>query len=245
LRAAFRPANVTSVEHACYKCQAAVEEGVPFCPHCSAPQIRVIPPEAEQQEIPQAAVEAPSYPSIPSTSPWGPPRHISFTHTPIDWKQAWPGALLTGVGAALLSSLPVLVFGCFMWLFIAGAWTVSLYQRRVPTSPVRPGMGMRIGALAGVFAFIVSAIMSTALFSTEGEQLRKIMEDQIRDRMAAAPDPRNQEVLQQLMAKLNTPAGLATVFLWGLVLIGVIFVMFSALGGAMGASYSARRRRVP
>jgi hypothetical protein len=149
------------------------------------------------------------------------------------------------VGAALLSSLPVLAFGCFIWLFIAGAWTVSLYQRRVPTSPVRPGMGMRIGALAGVFAFIVSAIMTTVLFSTEGEQLRKLMEEQINAKVAATPDPRSQELLQQLIAKLNTPEGLATIFLWGLVVIAVIFVVFSALGGAMRASFRARRRGVP
>lgn len=152
---------------------------------------------------------------------------------------------MTGVGAALLSSLPVLTFGCFIWLFVAGAWTVSMYQRRVPTGSVRPGMGMRIGALAGVFAFIITSIMSTVLFATEGEQLRKMMEEQIQGRLTAAPDPRSQEVMQQFIAKLNTPEGLATIFLWVLVVIGVIFVVFSALGGAMGASFGARRRGLP
>ena len=30
------------MEQSCYKCGSVVEEGVPFCPQCSAPQIRVV-----------------------------------------------------------------------------------------------------------------------------------------------------------------------------------------------------------
>ena len=30
------------MEQPCYKCGQTVEEGIPFCPHCSAPQIRVV-----------------------------------------------------------------------------------------------------------------------------------------------------------------------------------------------------------
>jgi hypothetical protein len=146
------------------------------------------------------------------------------------------------VGAALLSSLPFLALGSLLWLLIAGYMTVSIYQRRLPTAVVRPGMGMRIGALAGVFAFAITAIMSTVLFATEGDQLRQMMEEQLKASMAKAPDPRSAEIMQQFMAKLATPEGLATFFLWVLVLIAVIFVLFSAAGGALGASTSARRR---
>jgi hypothetical protein len=48
--------------------------------------------------------------------------------------------------------------------------------------------------------------------------------------------------MQQFISKLNTPEGLATFFLWVMALIAVIFVIFSAAGGALGASLSARRR---
>src|SRR5258708_21888004 len=34
------------MDQPCYKCGQAVEQGIPFCPHCSAPQIRVMVPEA-------------------------------------------------------------------------------------------------------------------------------------------------------------------------------------------------------
>ncbi len=120
--------------------------------------------------------------------------------------------------------------------------TVSMYQRRVPSAVVRPAMGMRIGALAGVFAFVITAVMSTVLFTTEGDQLRKAMQDQMRASMEKAPDPRSAEVIQQFINKLGTPEGLATVFLWVLVVIAVAFIIFSAAGGALGASLSSRRR---
>lgn len=231
------------MEHACYKCQAAVEEGIPFCPHCGAPQIRVVPPETATDASSTPAsddVRAPL--PTTNTSPWGTPRGSFTPREPIHWNQVWQGALLAGGGAALLSSLPFLALGSLLWLLIAGALSVSMYQRRVPTAVVRPGMGMRIGALAGVFAFVITAILSTVLFATEGNQLRQMMEEQLRASMAKAPDPRTAEILQQFIGKLNTPEGLATFFLWVMAFIAVIFILSSAAGGALGASFSARRR---
>lgn len=227
------------MEHPCYKCQAVVEEGVPFCPHCGAPQIRVAPPPAEEQE-PRPEQPVAFVPQ--SNSPWGLPTPAYGSREPIHWSQVWQGAALAGVGAALLSSLPFLALGSIVWMAVAGAISVSLYQRRVPTAIVRPGMGMRIGALAGVFAFAVTAIMSTVLFATEGTQLRDMMEEQMRTSIARSPDLRSQQIMEQLIAKLATPEGMATFFLWVLVLIAIVFILFAAVGGALGASMSTRRR---
>ena len=77
---------------------------------------------------------------------------------------------------------------------------------------------------------------STVLFATS-DQLRQMLGGG-----AKAPDPRSQEIMQQFISKLNTPEGLATFFLWVMALIAVIFVIFSAAGGALRASLSARRR---
>jgi cobalamin synthase len=119
---------------------------------------------------------------------------------------------------------------------------VYLYRKRVPEALVLPRMGMRIGALAGGIAFALNAIMSTLLFATEGDQVRKALEEQLQASMAKAPDPRTQEVLQQFIAKLNTPEGMATFFLWVLVAMAIVFVLFCAAGGALGASVRMRRR---
>src|SRR5579864_1332993 len=43
------------MEQPCYKCGQPVEEGIPFCPHCSAAQIRVI--VAESAPSPVAAAD--------------------------------------------------------------------------------------------------------------------------------------------------------------------------------------------
>lgn len=149
---------------------------------------------------------------------------------------------MAGAGAAVLSSLPILGFGCLIWLVGAGALAVYLYRKRVPEALVLPRMGMRIGALAGGIAFALNAIMSTLLFATEGDQVRKALEEQLQASMAKAPDPRTQEVLQQFIAKLNTPEGMATFFLWVLVAMAIVFVLFCAAGGALGASVRMRRR---
>lgn len=151
---------------------------------------------------------------------------------------------MAGAGAAVLSSLPVLGFGCCIWLIGAGVLAVYLYQKRVPDSLVLPRMGMRIGALAGGIAFALNAIMSTLLFATEGDQVRKMLEEQLKASMAKAPDPKSQEVLQQFMAKINTPEGMATFFLWVLVAMAIIFVLFCAAGGALGASIRLKRGRI-
>ena len=50
------------MEQPCYKCRQLVEEGRPFCPHCSAPQIRVLVAE------PVAAVGTFAGVAVPSES---------------------------------------------------------------------------------------------------------------------------------------------------------------------------------
>ena len=104
-------------------------------------------------------------------------------------------------------------------------------------------MGMRIGALAGVFAFAITAIMSTVLFATEGDQLRQMMEEQLRASMAKAPDPRSQEIMQQFISKLNTPEGLATFFLWVMALYCGGLRPLLCRRGSFGARRSQPRRR--
>ena len=146
------------------------------------------------------------------------------------------------MGAALLSSIPVLALGSLIWLTIAGAVSVSMYQRRVPAALVRPAMGLRLGALSGVFAFAITALISALRFTSQGNELRQLLQEQMQAQIAKTPDPRSQEILRELMAKVGTPEGMAAFFLWMLVLIAVVFLLFSALGGALGASASLRRR---
>ncbi len=162
----------------------------------------------------------------------------------IQWDLAWRGALLAGAGAAILSAIPIVSLGCCLWTLGAGAVSVGLYQRRVPGTLITPGMGMKLGALAGVFAFVIHAIVNTVSFVAfrSSSEFRRALQEQMDKQLANSPDPRAQQIMRQIFDWINTPQGMATFMVLILVLLAVMFVVFTAAGGAIGASMFGRRR---
>lgn len=144
----------------------------------------------------------------------------------------------------MLSAIPVISMGCFLWMLGAGALCVTLYRRRIPEAVITPGMGMKIGALAGVFGFVVNAIVTTAAFVARRSSgdLQQAMQEQMRKQMANTPDPKMQEAMQRMIEWVSTPQGAATMIVLVLIFMGAIFIVFTAAGGALQASLSARRR---
>lgn len=247
------------MEHPCYQCQATIEEGVAFCPHCGAPQIRVISPEGDAQAPPSPSAEVlQNVPSQPAqawansdTQPPQPAWTQSGTHYPppalaIRWDLAWKGALLSGIGAAILSAIPIVSVGCCLWMLGAGALAVGLYQKQVPGATITPGMGMRVGALAGFFGFLVNAVVTTVSFVAfrRSSDFRRAMQEQMDKQMASNPDPKVKEMVQQMVAWMSTPQGAATLVVFVLVFMAVAFLIFTAAGGALGASMFGRRREL-
>lgn len=223
------------MDHLCYKCQASIDEALPFCPHCGAPQIRVAVPEEDSAIYPSVA--APNvYPSS-----WPPPASPHQDNA-IQWGLAAKGAVLSGLISAVLSGIPILNLGCCLWLLGGGSLAVWLYQRRIPGAVVTPGMGMRIGALSGVFGFVVTTVLWVVMFAKNSQKFRTIFAEQMEKSLAQNPDPRTQDAARQFMDYVNTPEGLATFFMVALVMMAVFYVIFSAAGGALGASMFARRR---
>ena len=225
------------MEHPCYKCQTSIDESLPFCPHCGAPQIRVAAPDEDPSQASDAATPQVLPPSWAPATP-------AFHPQAVQWELAWKGAFLSGLIAAVLTSAPVIGMGCCLWLLGAGALAVWLYQRRVPGAFVTPGMGMRIGAVAGAVGFMATTIWSVFRFATNSQEFRSALVEQMDKSVAANPDPRAQEIMRQFMNKLNTPQGLATFFVSMLVIMAIVFVVVGAAGGALGASMFARRREL-
>jgi hypothetical protein len=225
------------VEHLCYKCQASIDESLPFCPHCGSPQIRVATPD--DGSAPAPGTDAPSV----SPAAWAgvPP---AYHPNAIQWDIAFKGAFLTGLIAAILSATPIVGWGCCLWLLGTGAAAVWLYQRRIPGAYVTPGMGLRIGAVSGVIAYAASTIWSVFRFTKDSDEFRRAMVEQMEKSMASNPDPRAQDIMRQFMNNLSTPQGLATFFVMILVIMAIVFVIFSAGGGALGAAMFARRRNL-
>ena len=230
------------MEHICYKCATLIEETLPFCPHCGAPQIRVASPDDDTSQM-TPPFFTDGTPQVASPASWAP---AASAHIPqaasIQWELAWKGALLSGLAAGVLSNAPVLGLGCCLWLLGAGALAVWLYQRRVPGTFVTPGMGMRIGAVSGAIGYVAATILMALSFAFNSQEIRSAMQKQLDKSLAANPDPRAQEIMRQFMGNLNTPQGLATFFVLIMAIMAVVFVIFSAAGGALGASLFARRR---
>lgn len=126
----------------------------------------------------------------------------------------------------------------------AGALSVSLYRKQLGGSPITPGMGMKVGALAGVFGFVANAIVTTVSFVVlrNSGNLRSAMEEQMRKQMAGNSDPKVQEMMQNMLDWMNTPQGAAIMIVLVLLALGVVFVLLAAAGGALGASMSGKRR---
>ena len=224
-----------------------MEEGIAFCPHCGAPQIRVAMPESTPPPAPEIQPQvppppAPQYP-YPATNWPQQPGYQTYQAAAVQWDYAWKGALMTGIAAGVLSAIPLVSLGCCLWILGAGALSASLYQKNVPNTVVTPGMGMKIGALAGLFGFLINGILTTLTFVVfrSNSDFRQAMQEQMNKQMAASPDPKAQQMMQQMMDWLSTPAGMAVFLVIVMVVLAVVFVLFSAAGGALGMSMLGRR----
>jgi hypothetical protein len=164
----------------------------------------------------------------------------------VQWDLAWKGALLAGVGAAILTAIPFVSIGCCLWMLGAGMLAVAMYRKQVPGTLITSGMGMKIGALAGMFGFMVNAVltvMSFALFRSNND-FRRAMQEQMQRQMAANPDPKAQAIVQHFMDWMSSPQGAATFVVLILLGLGVVFIAITAAGGALGASMSDSRREL-
>jgi len=184
----------------------------------------------------------------PETSPtWTQPGSpYGSTSSAIRWDLAWKGCLLSGIGAAALSAIPIVSIGCCLWMLGAGMLAVNLYRRRLPGAVVTPGMGMKIGAVTGLCGWIMNALVTALSFVAQrsGGDIRQAMEEQMRKQVANAPDPKVQQAMQQLMAWISTPQGMATMMVAVLIFMGVVFLFVTAAGGALGASMTGKRREL-
>lgn len=162
-------------------------------------------------------------------------------HDRIDWRRGWPALMFAGFLAgfgALIPSLPVIS----LCMIAAGGLAITFYKRRLPTVHIRPALGFRIGAVAGLFGFMANALLSGLgmLSSQNRSVLRAAMNERIQDALNTNPDASAQEMLRRMSETIATPSGFATIFIVALMIFGLLFIMFSGLGGAIGATLFGR-----
>jgi hypothetical protein len=214
------------VEHPCYKCGASVEDGTAFCAQCNAPQIRVAgaAPLAPAGAIPEVAIEEyASHAQLPSA---------------LEWPDALPSA-----GIALLAAIFLMILGLptGLGMLAAGFLSVILYRRRCPAIHVTARVGARLGALTGGLGFAVLAVI-LALWTVfrSGKEIHDSLLNYVQQYAAHSSDPRTQQVLDLF----KTPEGFTFIMVLTLIMTLIAFLIFSSLGGAVGAFLLHRKDRL-
>jgi len=216
------------MEHSCYKCGATLDEGRAFCPHCSAPQIRVAAAEPATSSIPARAWQEQD---PVAATPLQPGKII--------WSDAFPAAALAAIISSILMVIPLGAFG--LGTLATGILAVLLYQRRNPDANLTPGMGARLGAVGGVVGFGLFSFVSalSALVFGIGAQIRGSVLEAINQAAARSGDPQARQALEFF----KTPGGMAIVIVAALVFLFAGFLALSSLGGALGAVLLRRKDR--
>jgi ABC-type transport system involved in cytochrome bd biosynthesis fused ATPase/permease subunit len=205
-----------------------VEQGTAFCPQCNAPQIRVAVAETVP---PSGTISESSIPPLPAY-------FDASLGTRIEWSQAWPATALAGLIAALLMITPFAGLG--LGMLIGGSLSVVFYRRRVPAARVTPGMGARLGMVTGVLGSGLLAIVLAirTLLLHRWDSVRQDLIAGVEQAAARNPDPQTHQVVEFL----KSPQGVVLLLSMAMITTLVAFVIFSGLGGALGAALLGRRK---
>ena len=148
-------------------------------------------------------------------------------------------ALLGGIFSALVMNF----LGGLLGLgFIAGGITaVYAYRRRVPGAVLGLGSGSLLGAMSGFFGFVVFCLLAALeiVLSHKQDELRRRAFESM-DKVVQNADPQLQQQFQELVLRFKTPEGFAFFIIFTCVVLCLMFIFFSFLGGAIGATITRR-----
>lgn len=216
-----------------------MEDGVPFCPQCGAPQIRVMatppPPGRSASDRSASDIVLERRPELRATLP---------TLRPLGSSGAWRAAnLAAGLGAlaclivAVLTGLPQV--GFLLWMLGGGMLAVMIYRRRQHLGPMTAALGARLGAMAGLMGFVIFGLLSLVqMLAMRGTgQLQTALEQALKASAARSGNPEAQQMVQQFL----TPQGMRTLLVLGILLMLVLFLAASSLGGTIAAVLSGKK----
>jgi hypothetical protein len=141
----------------------------------------------------------------------------------------------------LATSFLIILMPFGLGMLPAGFLSVVLYRRRCPAAHLTAGMGSRLGALTGGLGFAALAAI-LALWTTfrSGKQIHDALLNYIQQYAARSSDPHMPQVLELF----NTPAGFTFIMILTLIMTLLAFLIFSSLGGALGAFLLHRKERL-
>lgn len=212
------------------------------------PQIRFSAPAPEWGAV-VARASAPTI-GVPSSAQ-SPSSHSTASAAPSGYLRAEPdanarptrldatavrSALNAGAIAAVVSLIPL---AFFLAAPLAGYFGVRFYQRRGGMTEPSGRAGFKFGALVGLFASPIFAVLRAAQIVASGEkgELKRAMIEKLQQAAANSPDPQ----AHQFADYFASPQGMAILMIFGLVFICVAFVLLSGVGGAISASLVRRK----
>jgi hypothetical protein len=225
------------VEHPCHKCGTLVEQGVPFCKQCGAPQIRVLEVEPEPTADVQPGESSPDI-LAPPPLPTLPPAFSQTRAGAVQWSLALPGAALGGVFSLLAMVIPYALLGPAFLL--GGGLAVMLYRHASGGVVPTPGAGGRIGAASGGFGFLYLTVLAVAIAVYYPAATRDSMLASVSQMTARGYDPQQVAQAQEL---IKSPGGVMVVLGFILFMMLLMMVAGSSIGGAFYAAWSKRRMR--
>jgi len=157
------------------------------------------------------------------------------TGAAIQWLQGWRSSL---IAVAVAVGLTLMGTPVGLGLLVAGFLSVLLYQRRSGAGNLSAVLGAKLGALTGVLGFGLGLMLSLIAMKRSGKQLQPTVLNMIQE--YAAHDPR----LPQVIDLFKTPEGFAVTIVVGLGMLLVAFLLFSSLGGALGAVLLRRKNQI-
>ena len=221
------------MDHPCYKCAQLVEDGVPFCAHCGAPQIRVAIPDLSPVTVaPGAEASAQDNPVLPgyATAP--------TAYLPTRWVATLQPCVLAAFISVLLIALGL---NPFVAMLGAGMLAVIFSRRRSPEIVIKAGTGARLGAISGLFCFGMSATLEAIVVAVfhKGPELRNAMLQVIQQAATKTSDPQVTTALDYF----KSPQGLAVMLLFALVSAFFASIILGSIGRTLGGVFLSRRDR--
>lgn len=222
------------MEQPCYKCGQIVDEGKVFCPHCGAPQIRVMVAEPVPTAVLSRTIEAAPHESTLPAS-----QTVPVLALPVQWSQAFKPCVLGALVASLMMGVglyPVVAMPC------AGFLAVVFYRQGQQNLGIRTGAAIRVGAFSGLlssgfFVFI------TALGALIPEFRAKIHEQVLDTVQKSASAHTDNPILQQLVQQLKTPDGFFLVLILSCAFAIIFSLVLGGAGGALAGAIFRRRER--
>lgn len=152
----------------------------------------------------------------------------------------WPAAIRSCLIAAAVLTFFNTIIGVPLAVLIiipAGGWlAVYLYSRGSGGRPVNAGMGARIGAVTGLFAYALYLLIMVVVMVFQRGRLLDEVRNAMRQAAAQNPNPQAQQIVEKMMS----PEGIAVMVTLSAIFLFFIFLVLCSIGGAIGGSLAKK-----